>query len=81
MGLWYDTCWMLKLVIKVNSSNDFMEDFKTKWVFLKYKIWKFITFYWKSTAKLRKQSRFNLKLKETRTAAVDLQHLKVEVAD
>ena len=45
---------MKKLITKINTSNEFNEDTKVKWEFLKYGIRNFTIDYSKKAAKIRK---------------------------
>ena len=53
---------MKKLITKINTSNEFLED-ALKWEFLKYEIWKFTIDYSKTAAKIRKHHKIDLKHK------------------
>ena len=53
---------MKKLITKINTSNEFLED-ALKWEFLKYEIWKFTIDYSKTAAKIRKHRKIDLKHK------------------
>ena len=46
---------MKKLIAKINTSNEFLEDAQMKWEFLKHEIRKFTIDYSKTAAKIRKQ--------------------------
>ena len=54
---------MKKLITKINTSNEFLEDAQMKWEFLKYEIRKFTTGYSKTAAKIRKQHKTDLEHK------------------
>ena len=54
---------MKKLITKINTSNEFNEDTKVKWEFLKYGIRNFTIDYSKKAAKIRKQQKINLEQK------------------
>ena len=54
---------MKKLIIKINTSNEFNEDAQMKWEFLKYEIRKFTIDYSKKATKIRKQQKINLEQK------------------
>ena len=72
-GLWiynsslvYDEFYvenMKKLITKINTSSEFLEDAEMKWEFLKYKIRKFTIDYSKTAAKIRKQHKTDLEQK------------------
>ena len=57
---------MKKLITKINTSNEFLEDAQMKWEFLKHEIRKFTIHYSKTAAKIRKQQKTDLaqKLKD-----------------
>ena len=69
-GLWiynsslvYDEFYvenMKKLITKINTSSEFLEDAEMKWEFLKYEIRKFTIDYSKTAAKIRKQHEIDL---------------------
>ena len=50
---------MKKLITKINTSNEFLEDDQMKWEFLKYKIQKFTIDSSKTAAKIRKQQKID----------------------
>ena len=50
---------MKKLITKINTSNEFLEDDQIKWEFLKYKIRKFTIDNSKTAAKIRKQQKID----------------------
>ena len=50
---------MKKLITKINTSNEFLEDDQIKWEFLKYKIRKFTIDNSKTGAKIRKQQKID----------------------
>ena len=52
-----------KLITKIDTSSEFIEDAKMKWEFLKYEIWKFTIDYSKTAAKIRKQHKIDLEHK------------------
>ena len=54
---------MKKLIAKINTSNEFLEDAQMKWEFLKYEIRKFTIVYSKTAAKIRKQLEIDLEQK------------------
>ena len=54
---------MKKLITKINTSIEFLEDAQMKWEFLKYEIWKFTIDYSKTAAKIRKQHKIDLEQK------------------
>ena len=54
---------MEKLITKINTSNEFLEDAQMKWGFLKYEIRKFTFDYSKTTGKIRKQHKIDLEHK------------------
>ena len=54
---------MKKLITKINTSNEFLEDAQMKWEFLKCGIWKFTIDYSKTVAKIRKHHKIDLKHK------------------
>ena len=54
---------MKKLITKINTSNEFLEDVQMKWKFLKYKIQKLTIDYSKTAAKIRKQQKIDLEQK------------------
>ena len=54
---------MKKIITKINTSNEFLEDAKMKWEFLKYEIWKFTVDDSKRVAKIRKQHKVDLEHK------------------
>ena len=54
---------MIKLITKINTSNEFLEDAQMKWEFLKYESWTFTTDYSKTAAKIRKQHNIDLEQK------------------
>ena len=54
---------MKKLIAKINTSNEFLEDAQMKWEFLKHEIQKFMIDYSKTAAKLRKQHKIDLEHK------------------
>ena len=54
---------MKKLITKINTSNEFLEDAQMKWEFLKYEIRKFTIDYSKSAAKIRKKYKIALEQK------------------
>ena len=54
---------MKKLVPKINTSNEFLEEAQMKWEFLKYEIRKFTIDYSKGAAKIRKQRKIDLEQK------------------
>ena len=54
---------MKKLVPKVNTSNEFLEEAQMKWEFLKYEIPKFTIDYSKRASKIRKQRKIDLEQK------------------
>ena len=60
---------MKKLITKINTSNEFLEDAQMKWEFLKYENLTFTIDYSKTAVKIRKQHRIDLeqKLKILRT--------------
>ena len=72
-GLWkynsslvYDEFYvenMKKLIVKIDTSNEFLEDSQMKWEFLKYEIRKFRIDYSKTAAKIRKQHKIDLEHK------------------
>ena len=69
-GLWkYNSCLvydefyvdnMKKLITKINTSNEFLEDAQMKWEFLKHEIRKFTIHYSKTAAEIRKQQKIDL---------------------
>ena len=72
-GLWkynsssvYDEFYvedMKKLITKINTSDEFLEDIQVKSEFLKYEIQKFTIDYSKTAAKIRKQHKIDLEQK------------------
>ena len=46
---------MKKIITKINTSNEFLENAQMKWEFLKYEIRKLSIDYSKAAAKIRKQ--------------------------
>ena len=54
---------MKKLITKINTSNEFLEDAQMKRDFLKYEIRKFMIDYSKTAAKIRKQHQIDLEQK------------------
>ena len=52
-----------KLITKVTTSNEFLEDAQMKWEFLKFEIRKFTIDYSKTAAKIRKQLKIDLEQK------------------
>ena len=54
---------MKKLITKINTSNEFLEDVQMKLEFLKYEIRKFTIDYSKTAAKIRKQHKIDLEHK------------------
>ena len=54
---------MKKLITKINTSNEFLEDVQMKLEFLKYEIRKFTIDYSKTAAKIRKQHKIDLEQK------------------
>ena len=54
---------MEKLITKINTSNECLEDEQIKWEFLKYETRKFTIDYSKTAAKIRKQHTVNLEHK------------------
>ena len=54
---------MKKLITKINTSSEFLEDAEMKWEFLKYEIRKFTIDYSKTAAKIRKQHKIDLEQK------------------
>ena len=54
---------MKKLITKINTSNEFLEDVQMKWKFLKYKIQKLTIGYSRTAAKVRKQQKIDLEQK------------------
>ena len=54
---------MKKLITKINTSNEFLEDAQMKLEFLKYEIRKFTIDYSKTAAKIRKQHKIDLEQK------------------
>ena len=54
---------MKKLITKINTSNEFIEDAQTKWEFIKYEIRKFTINYSKTVVKIRKQHKIDLEHK------------------
>ena len=54
---------MKKLITKINTSDEFLEDAQMKWEFLKYEIRKFTIDYSKSAAKIRKKYKIVLEQK------------------
>ena len=66
ISLVYDEVYfenMKKLITKINTSNEFLEDVQMKWKFLKYKIQKLTIDYSKTAAKIRKQQKIDLEQK------------------
>ena len=66
ISLVYDDVYvenMKKLITKINTSNEFLEDVQMKWKFLKYKIQKLTIDYSKTAAKIRKQQKIDLEQK------------------
>ena len=53
---------MEKLITKISTSNEFLEDAEMKWVSLKYENQKF-TIYYSTAAKIRKQHKIDLEYK------------------
>ena len=62
-SLAYDVENMKKLITKVTTSNEFLEDAQMKWEFLKFEIRKFTIDYSKAAAKIRKQHKIDLEQK------------------
>ena len=54
---------MKKLITKINTSNEFLEDAQMKWEFLKHEIRKFTIDYSRTTGKIRKQHKIDLEHK------------------
>ena len=54
---------MKKLITKINTPDEFLEDAQMKWEFLKYEIRKFTIDYSKSAAKIRKKYKIVLEQK------------------
>ena len=54
---------MKKLITKINTPDEFLEDAQMKWEFLKYEIRKFTIDYSKSAAKIRKKHKIVLEQK------------------
>ena len=54
---------MEKLITKINTSNECLEDEQIKWEFLKYETRKFTIDYSKTAAKIRKQHKIDLEQK------------------
>ena len=72
-GLWkyngslvYDEFYvenMKRLITKINTSNEFLENAQIKWGFLKYEIGKFTIDYSKTATKIREQRKIDLEHK------------------
>ena len=54
---------MKKLITKINTPDEFLEDAQMKWEFLKYEIRKFTIDYSKRASKIRKQRKIDLEQK------------------
>ena len=54
---------MKKLITKINTPDEFLEDAQMKWEFLKYEIRKFTIDYSESAAKIRKKYKIVLEQK------------------
>ena len=54
---------MKKLITKINTSTEFLEDVQMKWKFLKYKIQKLTIGYSRTAAKVRNQQKIDLEQK------------------